>query len=234
MWHRHVAPGRHGRHCHGGVQRGLLMEVQTLSRHGRVMWGVILGAMGTMGRIAPEAMGIIPGAMGIMWGIMPGAMGDNVRSKGDNGGDDTRSTGGQHSGDTWVAAGMARVGAHLTALPTPCPSPVNGKWRQDAANALPINFSFSVGVSKQKGGKKCPVFGDSNVFHPESCQQEQTQGRNLLTGERRGAGSAVMRSIPTALPDSRPGERPCITCSPDARAPPALHPPQQEPQGKHG
>lgn len=136
---------------------GLLMEVQTLPRHGTVMWGVILGAMGTMRGLVPEAMGIIPGAMGIMWGIIPGAMGDNVRSKGDNGGDNTRSTGGQHSGDTWGAAGMAHVGAHLTALPTPCPSPVNGKWRQDAANALPINFSFSVGVSKQKGEKNVLV-----------------------------------------------------------------------------
>lgn len=138
---------------------GLLMEVQTLPRHGRVMWGVILGAMGTMGGIVPEAMGIIPGAMGIMGGFMPGAMGDNVRSKGDNG---------AMEGTTPGALGDNRVGTLGVLWHGSCgsppyspthPMPLAGEWEVEArcSNALPINFSFSVGVSKQKGEKNVLV-----------------------------------------------------------------------------
>lgn len=41
-----------------------------------------------------------------------------------------------------------------------------------------------------------------------------------------------MRSIPTPLPDSQPGERPCITCSPDARALPSSAPTAAGTSGK--
>lgn len=115
---------------------------------------------GDNGRSNGDSAGRNAGSSGDDAGSDGDKVGDKARRNGDNGGDNAGSTGDNAEGRLGVPPAQATWEPTLQPYPPPRLSPVNGKRRQDPANALPINVSFSVGVSKQKGEKSRSVFGE--------------------------------------------------------------------------